>query len=135
VAARAAGYGLPGLVVDGNDALAVYAAAGEAVARARRGQGPTLLECRTYRTRAHSEGMRDAGYRSTEEVAAWKQRDPIAGLRTVIVERHAADAELEAIDREVAALVADAAAFAESSPWPDVAGIAAHIYSDEPKGA
>ena len=74
---RDAAYGLPGIAVDGNDVLAVHQAAGAAVARARAGGGPTLIECRTYRTRAHAEGMRDAGYRTPEEIAAWKERDPI----------------------------------------------------------
>src|SRR5260370_557700 len=70
------GYGLPGGVVDGNDVVAVYAAAGAAVERARQGGGPTLIECRTYRTRAHAEGMRDAGYRTQDEVSEWRARDP-----------------------------------------------------------
>ena len=81
VAARGAAYGLPSVRLDGNDVLAVHEAAGEAVRRARRGDGPTLLECLTYRTRAHSEGMRDAGYRTREEVDAWKERCPIARWR------------------------------------------------------
>ncbi len=80
VASKAAAYGLPGVEVDGNDVLAVYDAAGEAIARARSGGGPTLLECKTYRTRPHAEGMRDAGYRTREEIDAWKARDP-ANLR------------------------------------------------------
>ena len=81
VAARGAAYGLPSVRLDGNDVLAVHEAAGEAVRRARRGDGPTLLECLTYRTRAHSEGMRDAGYRTREEVDAWRGRCPIARWR------------------------------------------------------
>ena len=73
VAARAAAYGMPGVEVDGNDVLAVYEAAGEAVDRARAsGEGPTLLECKTYRTRPHAEGMGDFTYRTREEVEAWK---------------------------------------------------------------
>ena len=66
VASRGAAYGLPGIEVDGQDVLAVSKAAGEAVDRARSGEGPTLLECKTYRYRAHAEGMRDAGYRTKE---------------------------------------------------------------------
>ena len=81
VAARGARLRHPERRVDGNDVLAVHEAAGEAVRRARRGDGPTLLECRTYRTRAHAEGMRDAGYRTREEVDAWKARCPIARWR------------------------------------------------------
>src|SRR5689334_2356582 len=71
VAQRAAGYGIPGVVVDGNDVLAVYQAAGEALRRARAGGGPTLIECKTYRTRPHAEGMRDGSYRTPEEIATW----------------------------------------------------------------
>lgn len=120
VGERGAAYGLPGLTIDGNDVLAVYAAAGEAIARARGGGGPTLLECRTYRTRAHAEGMRDAGYRTQEEVEQWKVQDPITRYRGHVQESGAADARaLDAIDEEVAALVAEAADFAYNSPWPD----------------
>ena len=72
---RGPAYGMESVTVDGNDVLAVYEAAQEAVQRARGGEGPTLIECRTYRTRAHSEGMRDAGYRTQEEVEEWKERD------------------------------------------------------------
>ena len=87
VAARGAAYGVPSVRLDGNDVLAVYEAAGEAVRRARRGDGPTLLECLTYRTRAHSEGMRDAGYRTREEIDAWKARYPIARWRERLLQR------------------------------------------------
>ena len=130
VAARAAGYGLPGVVVDGNDVLAVYRAAGEAVRRARAGEGPTLLECKTYRTRAHAEGMRDAGYRTSEEIAAWKARDPIKAFETKLVDGGSASpAELEAIDADVKAMAEEAAAFAVNSPMPEPASVAAHVYS------
>jgi transketolase len=76
VASRAASYGLPGIEVDGNDVLAVHAAAGEAIRRARAGGGATLIECLTYRTRPHSEGMGDFTYRTREEVEEWKTRLP-----------------------------------------------------------
>src|SRR3954454_16309696 len=81
VASRGAMYGMPGVAVDGNDVLAVQAAAGDAVRRARSGDGPTLLECRTYRTRPHAEGMGDFGYRTREEVDSWRDRCPIGRLR------------------------------------------------------
>ncbi|HXF63576.1 MAG TPA: thiamine pyrophosphate-dependent dehydrogenase E1 component subunit alpha [Caldilineaceae bacterium] len=123
-------YGMPGLTIDGNDVLAVYAAAGEAVGRARDGEGPTLIECRTYRTRAHSEGMRDAGYRTMEEINEWKARDPIKRFRERLLgERVAAERELDAIDQEIQATVEEAAAFAESSPWPDPATATDYVYS------
>lgn len=126
---RAAAYGLPGVTLDGNDVLAVYHAAGAAIARARRGEGPTLLECRTYRTRAHSEGMRDTGYRTQAEVDAWKARDPLAHLRTHLAQAGITAAELEAIDAEVQALVVEAEAFAAASPWPDPATACEFVYS------
>jgi 2-oxoisovalerate dehydrogenase E1 component len=130
VAARAAAYGMPGVEVDGNDVFAVYEAAAQAVARARAGQGPTLLECKTYRTRPHSEGMRDTGYRTREEIAAWKTRDPLELARLRMVAQGLAKAEeLDALDAEVTALAEEARTFAQNSPWPDPATVATHVYS------
>jgi 2-oxoisovalerate dehydrogenase E1 component len=130
VAERAQGYGIPGIRLDGNDVLAIYAAAGEAVRRARAGEGPTLLECVTYRTRAHSEGMRDAGYRTREEVEEWKARDPIKRLREwIVAQRIDRAAALDEIESEVQALVEDALEFAKNSPYPDPATATAHVYS------
>jgi len=130
VAARAVAYGLPGVEVDGNDVLAVFAVAGEAVDRARAGGGPTLIECKTYRTRAHSEGMREAGYRTAEEVAQWRGRDPIKLFReTILTDGHISPADLDAVDAEVKAQIEAAVAFAESSPLPDPATVADHVYS------
>ena len=129
VAGRAGGYGMPGECVDGNDALAVYAAAGKAVERARGGGGPSLLECRTYRTRPHAEGMGDGGYRSREEIDRWRQRDPIPLLAHALLDGSAATADdLEAVAAEVDAEIAEATAFAESSPWPDPATVSDHVY-------
>ena len=132
VATRAASYGLPGVEVDGNDVLAVYRVAGEAVSRARSGGGPTLIECRTYRTRAHSEGMRDAGYRTPEEIAAWKARDPLVLLeKQILAEEAGAKAELDRIEAEVKAMVEEAASFALSSPLPDPRTVLDHVYSEK----
>lgn len=128
VAPRAAAYGLPGHEVDGNDAEAVYRAAGEAIQRARAGGGPTLLECRTYRTRPHAEGMGDFSYRSRDEVEAWKQRCPMKTLRDRIGQR--ATEPLDAIDAEIAGRVAEAYRFAESSPWPDPATATDHVFAE-----
>ncbi len=124
VAGRGAVYGMPGVLVDGNDVLAVHAAAAEAVRRARAGDGPTLLECRTYRTRPHAEGMGDYTYRSREEVEEWKTRCPILRLRQSLP----ADG-LEAVDREVEAVVDDAQRFAEGSQWPDPATATDHVFA------
>lgn len=130
VAGRAASYGIPGVAVDGNDVLAVFEVAGEAVARARNGGGPTLLECKTYRTRPHSEGMSDAGYRTAEEVEAWRGRDPLFMLRQHLVADDAANGEAcAALDAEIVALIAESLAFAKNSPYPDPATAAEYIFS------
>ena len=131
VSARGAACGVPSVRLDGNDVLAVHEAAGEAVRRARRGDGPTLLECLTYRIRAHSEGMRDAGYRTREEVDSWKARCPIARWRERLLGTDGvAPADLDRIDGEVSAIVKEAAEFAESSPWPDPASATRHVYAE-----
>jgi 2-oxoisovalerate dehydrogenase E1 component len=131
VAARAASYGLPGVQVDGNDVLAVADAAAEAVRRARAGDGATLIECRTYRTRPHAEGMGDYTYRTREEVDQWKTRCPILRLRRILIDEGLADAsELDALDAEIETQAVDALAFAESSPWPDAATAATHVYAE-----
>ncbi len=130
VAERAQTYGMPGIQVDGNDVLAVHEAAAAAVARARAGAGPSLIEARTYRTRPHAEGMRDAGYRTTEEIDEWKARDPMAMLRKGVVERGIAeDSEFDAIDADIKAIVADALDFATNSPYPDPSTATSFIFS------
>ncbi len=118
VADRACAYGIPGQIVDGMDVLAVYQAMGEAAARARAGEGPTLLECKTYRFAGHSRSDR-AAYRSKEEVEFWKQRDPIIVLgKKLIAEGLATQEQLDAIQREVDQEIADAIAYAQSAPSP-----------------
>src|SRR5262245_12799990 len=134
VSERATAYGLPGVAVDGNDVLAIHAAAGEAVKRARNGGGSTLLECRTYRTRPHAEGMGDFGYRTREEVEQWKTRCPILRLKPALLADGAIEeAELAAVDAEIQELVEDAQRFAETSPWPDPATATRHVYDESPK--
>ncbi len=128
---RGAAYGIPGYELDGNDAVAILEVAGQAVARARAGEGPTLIECKTYRTRAHAEGMGDFTYRTREDVEAWKKRCPLARLRAYLVEEGlSSEAELDAIDQSVAKEVAAAQAFAESSPWPAAATATEHVYAE-----
>lgn len=118
VAKRAVGYGIPGEVVDGNDVLAVLRATRAAVARARTGKGPTLLELKTYRQVGHFQGD-PCKYRSREEEAQWKSRDPIKRFRAVVQGAGAlGDDELESIDATVVAEIADAIQFALSSPDP-----------------
>ncbi len=126
VAGRAIAYGIPGVQVDGNDVLKVYEAAREAVQRARSGGGPTLIECRTYRTRAHSEGMRDAGYRGAEEVEAWKARDPLKLLAAQLPAQ-----DIAAIEAEVKTEIDAAYEFARNSPYPDPATATTHVFSEK----
>jgi 2-oxoisovalerate dehydrogenase E1 component len=126
---KAASYGMPGVCVDGNDAGAVWRAAGEAIARARNGGGPTLIECKTYRTRAHAEGMRDGGYRSVAEVEKWKARDPLVLFAAHLAGQVAAQSELDAIVREIKAQIDDAVEFAKASPYPDGATATEHVYA------
>src|SRR5438034_695462 len=118
-AARAAAYGMPGIVVDGNDVLAVERTARAAVERALRAQGPTLIECKTYRLCGHSRS--DAcNYRSREEEAQWREKDPLTRLARDLSTQigAAAEEELERIEREVTQLIDEAVAFAEASPPP-----------------
>ena len=121
VAMRAAGYGIPGERVDGNDPVAVYRAAREAVGRARAGEGPTLLECMTYRFHGHIVG--DAmEYMPPEEREAAMAADPVVLYRARLVEEgHASEDELAAMDTEIQAEIDDAVEFAQSSPAPDPA--------------
>jgi acetoin:2,6-dichlorophenolindophenol oxidoreductase subunit alpha len=119
VAARAAGYGIPGFVVDGNDIVAVHQATIRAVERARSGGGPTLIECKTYRQRAHTERRGQPDPRDKTEIEGWKQKDPIALLERQLRDQGALDdAGLQAIERDVMGALEAAIAFAEASPFP-----------------
>lgn len=118
IADRAAAYGIPGVVVDGNDVLAVYEATLRAAERARRGEGPTLIECKTYRHRGHSR-VDPAKYRPKEEVEAWLARDPIKRFREKLLGLNVlTEAEIQQIDREVAAEIDEAVQYAMESPYP-----------------
>jgi 2-oxoisovalerate dehydrogenase E1 component len=129
---RAAAYGMPGVTVDGNDAWAVYEAMQDAVARARRGEGPTLLECLTYRWRGHMEGE-DVAYRDAAEVKAWKERCPIRRLERELLQSGALTPEAAAgMAGEAAARVGEALAFARASPEPPAGALSEDIYSPEP---
>jgi TPP-dependent pyruvate/acetoin dehydrogenase alpha subunit len=119
VAARAAGYGIPGVVVDGNDIFAVHQATVRAVERARSGAGPTLIECKTYRWRAHTERKGQPDPRDQNEVATWMQKDPIALLERQLRDQGDLDsAGMQAIERDIMAALEGAVAFAEASPFP-----------------
>jgi pyruvate dehydrogenase E1 component alpha subunit len=109
------GYGIPGEAVDGNDVFAVYEAVGKAVERARRGEGPSLIECKTYRWQGHHVGD-PAEYRNPEETAEWKAREPLVVLEQMGLLTAEEIAEIKAgVDEEIAA----ACKFAVDSPYPD----------------
>ena len=120
IAVRAPAYDMPGVTVDGNDVLKVYAAAQAAVTRAREGGGPTLLNCDTYRFRGHHIGDPGTSYRDREEVQEQeRKRDPIRRLATVLTEKEGVtEEELSAIEAELAKDLEAALAFAKSSPEP-----------------
>lgn len=130
VAERAAAYNMPGVQVDGTDALAVYSAAREAVARARRGDGPTLLETVVYRFTPHSSDDDDRSYRSREEVEEWKARDPLIVTRQRLQALGALTDEQEAeMQARVKASVDDATDFALAAPLPDPEEAFTHVYA------
>ncbi len=130
VADRAAGYGMPGVVVDGMDAVAVYEAAGEAIDRARSGGGPTLLECKTYRYYDHV-GVRGMGlsYRTDEEVVEWKKRDPIDLFEARLSEQDIMSKDdMAAVHETVKSELDVAIQFANDSPMPDPATLLDDVY-------
>jgi len=130
LADRAQGYGIPGVVVDGNDVFAVYEAAKAAVERARRGEGPTLIECKTYRWYGHFVGD-PCLYRTDEEVEEWKKKDPIAQARKKILEEGiATENELDEIDKAAAEEMIAAVKFAEESPFPENSVALEDVYTD-----
>jgi 2-oxoisovalerate dehydrogenase E1 component alpha subunit len=134
VALKAAGYGMPGVVVDGNDVFAVYAAAREAMDRARAGGGPTLLECKTYRIRPHSNADDDRKYRDEAEVASWRARDPILRLERYVIERGLATAEdIAGYRRQLGGEVEAAITAAENAPGPALESLYSHLYDEEVK--
>ena len=120
IAERAAGYGIPGVVVDGNDIFAVHQAAAQAVERARRGEGPSLIECKTYRHRRHTERSDQPDSRSPEEIAFWKKKDPIERLRAHLTDNsdQFSDADWAELDEQVLADIETSVKFANASPFP-----------------
>jgi len=135
LADRAAGYGFPGVVVDGNDVLACYEVALQAVERARRGEGPTLIEAKTYRFTPHSSDDDDKRYRQAEEVAIWRQKDPIQRyaryLRDAgtLTDQHEAD-----ITERVTQQVDEATDYAEQAPDPTADDLNTFVYKQEIPG-
>jgi acetoin:2,6-dichlorophenolindophenol oxidoreductase subunit alpha len=135
VASRASAYGIPGVVADGTDVLDVYQAAHTAVARARAGEGPTLLEVKTHRFMGHFEGDPDR-YRGDDEREATRQRDALAALHDrLLSEGHATDGDLDALGLELEDAVTQAVEFARASPFPDPAGLERYVYPEPLAGA
>jgi 2-oxoisovalerate dehydrogenase E1 component len=133
IATRAAAYGIPGVAVDGNDVVAVFQAARDAVERARRGDGPTLIEAKTYRTVGHHEGDPVTGvYRTQEEVDSWAQRCPVETFKRRILEDYAivTGRELAEIDTTVDEAVTAAVEYARRSHEPEPSTYALHVYAD-----
>ena len=135
VAVRAQGYGFPGVTVDGNDVLAVYAAAKEAVERARKGEGPTLIEAKTYRPVPHSSDDDDRRYRSPEEVEEWSHRDPIVRFRQQLTEAGILDDDKDReLNDRVNQEVDEATEYAERAPGPIAESALEHVYVEERRG-
>ncbi|MBI4553158.1 MAG: thiamine pyrophosphate-dependent dehydrogenase E1 component subunit alpha [Candidatus Latescibacteria bacterium] len=131
IAERAAAFDIPGLVVDGNDVVAVYEATKEMVDRARAGEGPSLIECKTYRYRGHhvGDGNPEKTYRTQEETDAWKAKDPIARFQRRLIEAGlATEADLAAWDGEIQQQIQEAVEFAKQSPYPPASEVTDHVY-------
>lgn len=125
---RASAYGIPGVRVDGMDAVAVYEAAEPLILRARRGEGPSLLEATCYRFRGHFE-TDPLVYLPPGEMEEWKAKDPIPKLERQIVERgHGTDQDLKRVREAIKAQVEEAAEFALSSPWPEPELATQHVF-------
>lgn len=129
IADRAAAYDIPGFVVDGNDVIAVYEAAGEAIQRARAGEGSALIECKTYRYRGHFEGD-PMIYRTREEEEMWKAKDPIPRFEAKLMEMGIlSEAQAREINERIIAQVEEAVRFAEESPWPAPEEVLEDVYT------
>ncbi len=132
IADRAVAYNMPGITVDGTDVFAVYEAAGEAIARARRGEGPTLIECKAFRYYGHFEGD-PLTYYTDEMRAEFRARDPIERFRKQVLERNLlSEQEMDDIDARVRQAIDDAIAFAEQSPMPAPEELLADVYVSYP---
>ena len=132
IADRAAAYGIPGVTVDGNDAIAIYEAVSEAVSRARRGEGPTIIECKTFRWRGHWAGD-SQGYVGEEEVNRWLEKDPIPRLKKKLVEMGMiTEHDAHDIDQEVEDEIEAAVQFAGQSTYPSPEETLDDVYAETP---
>ncbi len=131
IAKRGASYSMPGIHVDGNDPLAMYAAAKEAIDRARSGGGPTLIEAMTFRFHGHLLGDMD-GYMDPGEKEGWMKKDPVPAFRAwLIAQGHASETDLASMEAGIAAEIDEAQAFALNSPYPDASEIRIDVYQEE----
>ncbi len=132
VADRAAGYGIPGVIVDGNDVLACYAAARDAVTRARAGEGPTLIEAKVTRLTGHSSDDQQSKYRSEDELAAERERDPVPAFRAQLHAAGVLTDEIETrLNTEIKTAVEEATDYAEAQPDPDPATAMRYVFAED----
>lgn len=132
IAGRARGYGFPGVKIDGNDVFEVHRNVQEAVARARQGKGPTILECVTYRIHSHAEQVPEK--RNQAELDEWMRADPVARMKQKLLASGVLTEDIDAeIDREIRGEIGEAVKFAESSPFPDPSDMTKEVYGSPPK--
>jgi pyruvate dehydrogenase E1 component alpha subunit len=130
VADRASAFGMPGIVVDGNDVIAVYEVAAEAIKQARKGQGPTLIECKTYRHHGHTEGDPGTAYRSKDEIEEWKAKDPIPRFENKLLELNVLTRKkMDAVKAAITKALEEGEAFAEESDYPNLGEIVLDVYA------
>ncbi|MEM1587613.1 MAG: thiamine pyrophosphate-dependent enzyme, partial [Candidatus Bathyarchaeia archaeon] len=129
LAERALGYGIPGVIVDGNDPIAVWLATKEAIEKARKGEGPTLLECKTYRLKGH--GIYDqAKYRPKEEVEAWLKKDPIINFKKNLIELNVlSESDVKTFEEEIKRELDEAVNFAQKSPILSFEELKNYVYA------
>lgn len=132
IACRATGYNMPGIIIDGNDVIKVYETVKQAVQRARNGEGPTLIECKTYRWRGHHEGDPSRGirYRSKEEMANWEEKCPIKSYAEKLLKNNILlENDIEKIEKDVESLIEGAVNFAKESPFPQPEDLMSDLFA------
>lgn len=136
VSDRAAGYGMPGYTIDGNDPIEVYKYVKEAADRARRGEGPTLIETLTYRLTPHTSDDDDRSYRTAEEVEGAKKEDPLSSFRLYVKEAGLlTDEREEQLEKEITAVINDATEYAEEAPFASPESVLQFVYAEEEREA
>jgi pyruvate dehydrogenase E1 component alpha subunit len=132
IAMKADAYGMPGVLVDGNDVAAVLSVVGEAIERARSGDGPTLIEAVTYRLGPHTTSDDPARYRDEDEAAEWRMRDPLARVRALLERAGAWTPEWQAeLEAKASAVIEEAVAQAEALPQPTAAEMLSRMYAEQ----